>query len=377
MKKKGFTLIELLAVIVILAIIALIATPMIMDVIEKSKRGAAIDSAYGYLEALEQYIIMQDMQEYEVKIESDKIYQVESDTTYNEIENVSENYLNNLLSFKGQAPTDGYVELEQSKMVYGELDINGYHVVCKSSTNCEITERIVINATDIAIVEEESEASHVIGLQQTLQLHVRMTPTDATSKVKWSSSNETVATVSTTGLVTPIANGTTTITAQVSKSLKAEFALEVNEFVQEEKIYLYFRGKDNTDLTGGYIERNQGPDSQISFKNDKIYMNLKVSSDIGRKLFTKKKIDITNYKQLRILYNATAQSSDVYNTIGLGIADANTSYTTPATKSNTDRGLKIEETILTLDISDIKGEYYIYISAGSLKPYIYEIWLER
>ncbi len=55
MKKKGFTLIELLAVIVILAIIALIATPMIMGVIEKARKGAAIQSVNGLLEAGEQY----------------------------------------------------------------------------------------------------------------------------------------------------------------------------------------------------------------------------------------------------------------------------------------------------------------------------------
>ena len=36
-KRKGFTLIELLAVIVILAVIALIATPMIMNAIGESK----------------------------------------------------------------------------------------------------------------------------------------------------------------------------------------------------------------------------------------------------------------------------------------------------------------------------------------------------
>ena len=36
--KKGFTLIELLAVIVILAIIALIATPLILNVIDDSKK---------------------------------------------------------------------------------------------------------------------------------------------------------------------------------------------------------------------------------------------------------------------------------------------------------------------------------------------------
>ena len=36
----GFTLIELLAVIVILAVIALIATPMIMGVIDEARKGA-------------------------------------------------------------------------------------------------------------------------------------------------------------------------------------------------------------------------------------------------------------------------------------------------------------------------------------------------
>ena len=53
MKNKGFTLIELLAVIVILAIIALIATPMILGVIDTAKRGSAESSTLGYVEAVE------------------------------------------------------------------------------------------------------------------------------------------------------------------------------------------------------------------------------------------------------------------------------------------------------------------------------------
>ncbi|MBS7021308.1 MAG: type II secretion system protein [Firmicutes bacterium] len=53
---KGFTLIELLAVIVILAVIALIATPLIMGTITKAKKNSAKDSAYGYMKAVEQAI---------------------------------------------------------------------------------------------------------------------------------------------------------------------------------------------------------------------------------------------------------------------------------------------------------------------------------
>ena len=52
-KKKGFTLIELLAIIVILAIIAVITVPIILNIIEKSKKGAAQDSAHGYKDAVQ------------------------------------------------------------------------------------------------------------------------------------------------------------------------------------------------------------------------------------------------------------------------------------------------------------------------------------
>lgn len=50
-ENKGFTLIELLAVIVILAIIALIATPIIIGVIEQARQKAAENSAYGVIDA--------------------------------------------------------------------------------------------------------------------------------------------------------------------------------------------------------------------------------------------------------------------------------------------------------------------------------------
>ena len=48
--KKGFTLIELLAVIVILAIIALIATPIVLSIINDSKESASLRRAEMYLD---------------------------------------------------------------------------------------------------------------------------------------------------------------------------------------------------------------------------------------------------------------------------------------------------------------------------------------
>lgn len=53
MNKKGFTLIELLAIIVILAIIAVITVPIILNIIDNARTGAAKNSVIGYGKAVE------------------------------------------------------------------------------------------------------------------------------------------------------------------------------------------------------------------------------------------------------------------------------------------------------------------------------------
>ena len=54
-KRKAFTLIELLAVIIVLAIIALIAMPIIFNVIENAKLKSMENSAYGVVDAVRLY----------------------------------------------------------------------------------------------------------------------------------------------------------------------------------------------------------------------------------------------------------------------------------------------------------------------------------
>lgn len=72
MKKnmKGFTLIELLAVIVILAVIALIATPIIMNVINDAKKGANKDATFGFAKAVETSIALKMIDCQTLKVES-------------------------------------------------------------------------------------------------------------------------------------------------------------------------------------------------------------------------------------------------------------------------------------------------------------------
>lgn len=60
MNKKGFTLIELLAVIIILAVIALIATPVVLNVVENARREAKVNSAYGVVDAAK-YVYLESM----------------------------------------------------------------------------------------------------------------------------------------------------------------------------------------------------------------------------------------------------------------------------------------------------------------------------
>jgi len=55
MNKKGFTLIELLSVIIILAVIALIATPVVLNVVENAKKEANKNSVYGLIDAARMY----------------------------------------------------------------------------------------------------------------------------------------------------------------------------------------------------------------------------------------------------------------------------------------------------------------------------------
>jgi len=73
--KKGFTLIELLAVIVILAIIALIATPIILGIISDTREVSKLRSAELYTAGIEQAIVRAKLNDKEIKNGTYKITQ--------------------------------------------------------------------------------------------------------------------------------------------------------------------------------------------------------------------------------------------------------------------------------------------------------------
>ena len=125
--KKGFTLIELLAVIVILAIIALIAVPMILNVVEKSRKGAAVSSAYGYIDAIEKYTTLHDLDStrypYDLKGQTLNVNETNAS-----IENKK---LNDVLTVKGEKPKSGTVTIDnKGKVTDATLTIGKYEVSC-------------------------------------------------------------------------------------------------------------------------------------------------------------------------------------------------------------------------------------------------------
>ncbi len=126
--RKGFTLIELLAVIVILAVIALIATPIILGIISNAKKEAFKDTAYGIIDAAKN--------EYIKEMYSS---QAATDITFTYANNVeSSDVIGKSLSYSGTKPQDGIVLLTSS----GNVAIAVYDgTLCayKSYSDSEVT----------------------------------------------------------------------------------------------------------------------------------------------------------------------------------------------------------------------------------------------
>ena len=129
-RKNGFTLIELLAVIVILTVIALITTPIILNVINNAKRGASKNSMYGYVQAIE----LESAKEFLTqKIRLTGTFTTKNGNLYLGNEKVLE------VSFKGSKPENGgTVELVSGRVNKAELIFNGHVITYDGSVVGEI-----------------------------------------------------------------------------------------------------------------------------------------------------------------------------------------------------------------------------------------------
>lgn len=119
MKNKGFTLVELLAIIVIIAIIALITMPIVKNVIDQSKEKAAVNSAYGFKDALHNYYINSTLDD---ETELEGIYRINDGVIDGpNLSSVS-------ISLKGTKPSAGKVIYKNGAILTACLEINGYKI---------------------------------------------------------------------------------------------------------------------------------------------------------------------------------------------------------------------------------------------------------
>ena len=135
--RKGFTLVELLAVIVILSVIALITTPLILNVIEEVKEKSSIESVNGILDAAEKYEITSMLEG-----ETTKRFEFPEDTK---------------LQYKGTKPEKGTLIIDEEGNTSITVLINGYCV------------RKRFNETTPSIIEEENcsiEDSELINAER-------------------------------------------------------------------------------------------------------------------------------------------------------------------------------------------------------------------
>ncbi len=128
-KKKGFTLIELLAIIVILAIIAVITVPIILNIIENSRMGAATDSAYGYKDAINKWYVSKLSEDNQFQLADS--YTISSDGKLGDIE----------IPLSGNKPSGGYLNYSNNTLIGGCLVFGDYAVTFDSKGNASETKK--------------------------------------------------------------------------------------------------------------------------------------------------------------------------------------------------------------------------------------------
>ena len=149
-KNQGFTLIELLAVVVILAVIALISVPLIMNVIDGARKGALQNTAYGIAEA-GKYAFTN-----EVIKDGSAIF-----TAYTYVNGVeTSSPTGKSLNYKGERPQKGTI-LINSKGDIAMSVYNGKYCAEKGFDDVEVTVSEKVEA-DCVLVEALTEVEVLI-----------------------------------------------------------------------------------------------------------------------------------------------------------------------------------------------------------------------
>ena len=141
MDKKAFTLIELLAVIVVLGILALIVTPILINVVKDSNEKSYKLSADGYINAVNDYILSNQLDG-------------------KKVENGKYNIKNLDVKISGKAPSKGSVEIYDEKVSSAQLLFDTY-LVKYDGKKVTLTEKGCEKEATVNLVIGEKEYDNV------------------------------------------------------------------------------------------------------------------------------------------------------------------------------------------------------------------------
>ena len=235
--ENAFTLIELLAIIVILAIIAVITVPIILNIIENSKKGAATDSAYGYKDSVNKFYVLE--------LSKDSEYNIPSNTyTTAQLKTLG-------VAIDGKEPKENsWVTIERNAITVGCLQYDDYAVTFKDGSiekteksECEnpseTTQYLYINeniriSPDLYILEWDQNENDYIKIKK-IQLSDGFTtrPADADVYLKYALTNGIVA------------DGTVPETCMYSTTIGDELCANSDDFeITSQKIKTFFKWDD-------------------------------------------------------------------------------------------------------------------------------------
>lgn len=118
--------------------------------------------------------------------------------------------------------------VDANGVVTGVSEGNADIVITTEEGGFEAKCTVRVDGIDARGIERVGDKTVTMGLNQTRQLQVKITPSDTTNKnVQWTSSNNSVTTVDSNGVVTSKNSGSTIITATTHNGLKTEFFIEV------------------------------------------------------------------------------------------------------------------------------------------------------
>jgi len=242
-KELGFTLVEMMAVIILLGVVSLIAIPQINKIIKNTRMSVFEDSAYGVIRSGEIYYKNREI-----------LGEQLIDTTF-VFPEASGLEINGDVPKSGKmvVTSDGSIKLAISNGKYcARKDYNDSRVsVNEDINNCTLESVGTENpggsggsgsgdgtggntgTTQLITNLELSTTSVSVINGGTYQIEATITPTSATNKtLKYTSNNTSVATVSSTGLITGIAGGETTVTVTTTDG--SNISKEIDVIVRQQ-----------------------------------------------------------------------------------------------------------------------------------------------